>query len=495
MLAACFAASLALLGIGPTAARAQTLNSYTFASLSDNPTFYCNFNELSGNAIDQVRKQVNDQLAPSGSSTRSASFAPALSSAATMTGNGGFGANALADGQMSGAWAIEMWAKANGPQITPNGSSGFRSDYLLNAGGSDVNNGGNNPGVIYDFDTGTGDNNFGLFSGAGRTDNQVGAPKINNGNWHHYVWTFYGNGAGFGVADRVDIAVDGVVQTVPRGGFSSGFGLNNALVLGSAFANGTNGFEGQMDEVAFYDLSNMSTAQVAAKTQAIANHFNLADDSPATDKYLVDPSDISYSYAPTPAVQPNPLNNRNDPLAGTPGAGKLINGVIASTNTGANLSDGSTVGLNDPNGFNGDNGAPHPGLTFNLGGVHNIDEIWIDYIGANSAAGVAAPDRVDVTFSNDGVNFGNLMSIANFNDTSSVPGMFFNRRLVADIGGVSAEFVRLNFFNNQEWTFLSEVQFVAQAVPEPGSLVLWTFCGAGALGVCVARRRRIVRRV
>jgi hypothetical protein len=343
--------------------------------------------------------------------------------------------------------------------------------------------------VIFDFTT---DNSIGLFSGAGRTDNVAGTPTINDNGWHHYVFTFYGNGS-FGVADRVDVAVDGVVSTIPRGGFSAGFALNNALVIGSAFANGTNAFQGQIDEVAFYDLSNLSTAQVAARTQDIANHFAAATTSADTEMFLVDPSQITYNY--TAGVQPNPNNNRNDPGAGTLGGGKLINGIIASTNNGANLSDGSTVGYNDPSGFNGDNGQPHPGIVFNLGENLSVEEVWIDYIGAASAAGVAAPDRVDIEFSDDGVTFDGLMSFTDFNDSAHStqgPGMFWNRRLVADVGGIDAAFVRLNFFNNQEWTFLSEVQFVAspQAVPEPASLVLWTFAGVAMLGVAMWKYRR-----
>jgi hypothetical protein len=214
--------------------------------------------------------------------------------------------------------------------------------------------------------------------------------------------------------------------------------------------------------------------------------------------FVVDPGQITYNYT-LGSVQPNPNNNRNDPAAGTLGGGKLINGVIASTNAGANLSDGSTVGYNDPSGFNGDNGQPHPGIVFDLGEALTVEELWIDYIGAASAAGVAAPDRVDIEFSDDGVTFDGLQTFTEFNDSAHStqgPGSFWSRRLVADVDGVEASFVRLNFFNNQEWTFLSEVQFVASplAVPEPASVALWSLLGAGLVGFAVWRKRRTQRR-
>jgi hypothetical protein len=181
---------------------------------------------------------------------------------------------------------------------------------------------------------------------------------------------------------------------------------------------------------------------------------------------------------------------RDDNAAGMPGTGKLIDGVIASTNSGANLSDGSTIGYNDPSGFNGDNGAPHPGVTFDLGGLFELDQLWIDYIGAGSAAGVAAPDSVDVLFSTDGVSFANMMTFDHFNDTLSTFANFSSRRLVAELDGAMATHVRLDFFNNQEWTFLSEVQFVARSpvIPEPASAAL-----LGLAGVALTLRRRTCR--
>jgi hypothetical protein len=451
----------------------QGLTAYNFEVLHDNPRFYWTFNEAvpTSNAIDVVRKQANDQLVSLSGATRGAGLSANLGSAAVFNGANAFTASSLADNEMPSAWAIEMWAKADGSLAAS------RGDYLLNAGSG----GGNNPAVIFDFTSP--DNSIGLFSGGGRTDNQVGTPLISDNGWHHYVFTFYGNGS-FGVADRVDVAVDGVVATIPRGGFSSGFNLQDALIVGAATTAFANGFQGQIDELAFYDLSSLTVAQVAARTQDIADHHALGSASEKTNLFIVDPGQITYSY--TAGILPSG-GNRADTAAGTLGGGKLINGVFASTNTGANNNDGSTVGYSDPP---GDSGEPHPGIVFDLGENLRLEEIWIDYLGGN-LAGIVAPDRLDVEFSDDGITFGGLLSFTNFNN-SAVAGTSMSRRLIADVGGVNAEFVRLRFFNDQEWTFLSEVQFVA-SVPEPWSLAVWSIVGGGLLGVVGLRHRRKLR--
>jgi hypothetical protein len=460
-----------LSGLAPRSVNADP-TAYTFEVIKDNPRFYWNFNELGNmdDAVDIIRRQANDNLVSNFGATRGASFSANLGNAATFDGgNDFFLASGIADYEMPSAWSIELWAKVDGS------TAGFREDYLMNAG--NLNGPNNNPALIYDFSQDA----MGLFGGGGRTDNVAGAPIVSDNDWHHYVYTFYGNGT-FGVADRVDIAVDGVVNTVSRGGFSSGFDFTNQLIVGAALTNSANAFQGQIDELAFYDFSGMTQAEIASKVQDIASHYALGSLDAATDKMFVDASQISYSYSGPPAVQYGNSVNRDDVAAGTPGSGKLIDGVIASTNTGTNLSDGSTVGFADPSGVNGDNGAPHPGITFDLGGMYQLDEILVDYIGANGLAGVEAPESLEVRFSTDGVNFDNLMTFSEFNDESHSTlgdGNFFLRRLVAETGGMLASHLQLDFYNDQEWTFLSEIQFIGReaVVPEPGAIAIWALLG------------------
>jgi len=461
-------------------ASAQT--GYSFQVLQDNPTFYWNFDEADGaNAVDLVRGQANDALAPIASAGREnhATLASGLNLGRAATFNGvdqQFRATGLADGQMAGAWAVELWFQATGTGITPAGTSGFRGDYLFNTGDAATNN----PAVIYDFDSGTGDNRLGLFGGGGRTDGAAGAPVINDSAWHHAVLTYFGNGVDFGVADRVDVAFDGVVGTVDRNNFQTVFRLDNGLIVGDALTNNANAFEGNIDEVAIYDLSGLGEAQIAAKVGQLAAHYQLAQSLPDTS-LLTKITPVSYTYGA--GVQPFAGSNRDDDSLT-----KLTDGVFASTNNGANLSDATTIGFQDPSGLNGDNGEPQPQVTFDLGQSVLLDQVWIDYIGSDGLAGVEAPDQVLIEFSSDGVNFGGPQVFDGFDDAGG-DGLFHNRRLVADVAA-SAQHVRLTFSGDQEWVFLSEVQFVANPVPEPSSLAMAALALVGTAGLCWKRSRR-----
>jgi hypothetical protein len=284
------------------------------------------------------------------------------------------------------------------------------------------------------------------------------------------VATFYGNGAGFGVADRVDFAIDGTLITnVPRGGFSSGFALNDQLLIGAGLTNGANAVEGQIDEVAFYDLSGLSEAQVAARTAQIAGHYALGLRSAGTG--------LSYVEGATYQID-----------SGTPtgsgayddsGRTKLTDGVIGSTGA-------SPWGSGEWAGWS----YVDPILTFDLGGSPHLDALFVDYL-VSHRVGIYAPDSVLVEFSEDGVDFASIGSIADtsFNDFDPTPTVFtgWNRRLVVDLDNTPAQFVRLTFANDMQWTFLGEVQFV-QRIPEPATL---TLLGLGGLSlVMMARRRR-----
>ncbi len=435
--------------VAADAAAPAAMTAYTWEMLKANPRFYWNFNEATpqGNAVDLVRGQANDELVAQSGARRKPGASPNLGSTAAFDGADHFAASALADGEMPGAWAVEMWLQADGSL------AGNRSDYLLNAGS-------NNPALIYDFNYGDGDTDkIELFAGNRTAGN---GPSIDDNAWHHVVATFYGNGAGFGVADRVDFALDGVVlEDVGRNGFFSRFDLDTTLRIGAALSLGQDGFQGKIDEVALYDLSGLSEAQVAARTGQIAAHYDLRNEPAATALRYVDPEQISYTFS------------------GSTGSGtyadasftKLTDGVIGSTGP-APWGSGEWVGWNSVD----------PVLTFDLDAVQPLDSVFIDYLVGN-AAGVHAPDDVTIEFSLDGSDYASIDPIVSdaFNNFS--PGGGWNRRAIVDLEGTQAQFVRMTFANDQEWTFLGEVQFV---VPEPtaGLLLL------SALGVGLLMRRR-----
>jgi PEP-CTERM motif len=144
-----------------------------------------------------------------------------------------------------------------------------------------------------------------------------------------------------------------------------------------------------------------------------------------------------------------------------------------------------------------DTGIPQPRLTFDLGGLYTVDAMKIDYIvdipAGTLFANIRAPDELQISFSADGVAgpFGGTIVETGFDDSEDgnpTSGVGVARSLTVPLGGVNADAVRLDFFNDGEWTALSEISFQGVAVPEPGTMVL---AGLGALGfLAVSRWRR-----
>lgn len=138
-----------------------------------------------------------------------------------------------------------------------------RNDYLINLGGN------NNPAVLYDYVGATGTSGLELYRN-GRTDY---GPTVTNSNWHHVLFAVYGDGT-TGVADRVDAYIDGanVAQGIQGTFVRSPLALTSMIVgsSGPQFAV-FDGFEGNIDEVAFYDLGALTTeAEVTARAADIA---------------------------------------------------------------------------------------------------------------------------------------------------------------------------------------------------------------------------------
>ena len=101
----------------------------------------------------------------------------------------------------------------------------------------------------------------------------------------------------------------------------------------------------------------------------------------------------------------------------------------------------------------------------------NLDSIWVDYIAGGGKWGVNAPIEAEFTFSTDGVNFTDAQTFDEFNDDAAWSGgwdWFSERRLTAEVGGVTATHVKMRLEQNF-WTFLSEVQFL-EVTGESGGL-------------------------
>ena len=209
-----------------------------------------------------------------------------------------------------------------------------------------------------------------------------------------------------------------------------------------------------------------------------------------------------------PAVEPPPLPpisyvyETNSALGHAPPGGgiiadpaltKLIDG--AATNTNWLNAPNEWVGSQDPafvpDLLAGDTELPQPRVEFTFDAPKPLESVKITYMVENDAK-VYAPDSVVVSFSSGGSPFGGDIASTDFDNT---PDAFPNpptvaegaiRMLTLDLGGVTADKVRLDFLNDFEWTLLGEVSFTV--VPEPATSVL---CGLVALaGVAAAWRKR-----
>ncbi|RIK85612.1 MAG: hypothetical protein DCC67_03550 [Planctomycetota bacterium] len=249
------AACMLLLVAQPTAAQ-----TYSNIVLSDGPLFYWNFNEAgdADPAVDLVGADAGDNLLAEGNATRVASGATlgglSLGRAASFDGTQftKFFSGSLTPATTPDAWALEMW-------IRPQGADpGDRFDYLLEARGPN-----NAPGILFDY----GNNDLvEVFRGGQRTSGA--GPALQNDAWSHIV---IGN---FGAAnDRIDFWINGAAGASVAFAGDSPFGTE-AIAVGNSVPGDPNfdHFNGQIDELAVYDLTGLDVAAIAAKLADIAGH-------------------------------------------------------------------------------------------------------------------------------------------------------------------------------------------------------------------------------
>ena len=170
---------------------------------------------------------------------------------------------------------------------------------------------------------------------------------------------------------------------------------------------------------------------------------------------------VSYSYdgtpehclpesAPQKTVWPDTLSEGQE----------LTNGVIAS----APFADPQWVGFYNLK----DDGLPQPLLTFDLGKQYQLQDVQIVYLHSagvpqvQAGGSVTAPEEVYLSISKDGTTFSEPLRCTPFN---SSPGNSV-RIAKLDLSGQSGRYVRLDFRQTSQWTFLSEVQFSGVAAEE-----------------------------
>jgi hypothetical protein len=213
-----------------TTAFGQTLYSQTV--VSDAPLAYWNFDEATGNAIQQIGPfNAANNLVPAFDATRvahgSIGSGLLLGNAADLDGTSdNFNATALTLGPASLAtpWAIEFWMQLQPPQS---------GEYIisLHPGGAQS--------IVYDFQP---DRMYFEPGTGGITSLSAG-----NTSWHHLVWLR-------NVAGKFDVYLDGVFNANAATPGNPVLPLNY-ITVGDYTAGGGLGFLGRLDEVAIYDFS------------------------------------------------------------------------------------------------------------------------------------------------------------------------------------------------------------------------------------------------
>ena len=236
---------------------AGTFRSYEDVILDDGPLFYWNFNETSGVALNRANPALTqDALTPQGTAARAGHATLPLGRAASFAGADGsrfYAANLSPGTDIRGAWAAEFWLQNSSPA---------EATYFMEAGTTAGTL--NSPGLIAGYN-GT---RLELFGAGGCTG--ADGPSFTGTGWHHLLFGYFGSAAGDGVANRHAIYVDGVCVSSQSGDFPGAlvFGGGGIGVGGTLNGVGLDVLNGQMDEVAVYDLRALTSADSVSNTLA-----------------------------------------------------------------------------------------------------------------------------------------------------------------------------------------------------------------------------------
>lgn len=112
-------------------------------------------------------------------------------------------------------------------------------------------------------------------------------------------------------------------------------------------------------------------------------------------------------------------------------------------------------------GFHRSTAVSRPSVIFDFGRPTDVKSVQIIYGVNHTPGGIHAPDRVTVSFSDNGVEFNDDKTFTPFDDSPDGLGTFQidRRRAQFSPHGRMARFARLDFENDGEWTFLTEVAF------------------------------------
>ncbi len=242
---------------------AGAATTYQDIVLADNPDYYWTFDEASGNTSNLGSLGSGgggNDLVPGGSEVRG----PSTNNAGGLSlGNGAFFPNTggaasemwVAGGLSDGGYTqyiIEFWFRDDAPAKA--------AEYLWDHSVPGLPY-GNDPAAIVGFDIAGTQANFEVFSG---TRTGTDGPDVSDGSWHHMV-------VGIDSTAGHYIYLDGALHSHQPETISDWGGGQSLTIGGNRFAGGSNQLTGAIDEFAIYGTT---TAELAAKTAAVAAHFN-----------------------------------------------------------------------------------------------------------------------------------------------------------------------------------------------------------------------------
>ena len=264
---------------------------YNQAVRASNPKYYWTFDgaglvpareQVGANPADAFTPSAQSAKAPSTSTSGGVSLGQALALDNTLTSVWNTGD--LSGPPFTGAWAAEVWINSADP---------LAYQYIV---GSQALNGFNTGTIAQssNFADDPGNPHLVLFtlSSAPNSFNSDSAPL--SGGWHHWVFVTKTP------AEGTDVYRDGsLLGTFGNGSVIAPFPAAELRAGGWSPTPAGENFTGQIDELAYYDLSGV--ADLGAKGQEIASHYLAGDLFQITGIRLdTATNEISLTWASTP---------------------------------------------------------------------------------------------------------------------------------------------------------------------------------------------------
>ena len=112
---------------------------------------------------------------------------------------------------------------------------------------------------------------------------------------------------------------------------------------------------------------------------------------------------------------------------------------------------------------------PGPGFIFSMPGPSALNQIKIAYF-TYPTGGIASPKSVEISYSTDGITYTAPTTYTGFLTT----GSGVEHTLINDIAiSQTANYVKLQFNRNGEWTFLTEIGFYGGGTPPEAGQIVW----------------------